>query len=233
MGARASEDITMTPPPITVVIADDHEIVRRGLGMMITSEPDMRLLGMAATGIEALAIVAATPPDVILLDIQMPDMDGITAAAQLRAAHPQLAILMLTSYSDDARIYAALRAGASGYLLKEMSGDALLAAIRGAVRGEPQLHSKVARRLMDRVMPATDPLAQLSPREYEVLRWIARGLSNKEIAGATDLTEQTVKSYVREILSKLDVADRTQAALLAVRYGVAVSGEDRELFDKM
>jgi DNA-binding NarL/FixJ family response regulator len=109
-------------------------------------------------------------------------------------------------------------------LLKEMSGDALVAAIRAAARGEPQLHPKIARRLMDRVLPPADPLAALSPREYEVLRWIARGLSNKEIAVATELTEQTVKSYVREILSKLDVADRTQAALLAVRYGVMADG---------
>lgn len=224
MGDYAPEGLSATPL-LTVVIADDHEIVRRGLALLIEGEADMRLLGTAATGSEALALVAAAPPAVLLLDIQMPDMDGITAAAQVRAAHPHLAILMLTSYSDDARIYAALRAGASGYLLKEMSGDELLHAIRAAARGEPQLHPKVARRLMDRVMPAADPLAQLSPREYEVLRWIARGLSNKEIAAATDLTEQTVKSYVREILSKLDVADRTQAALLAVRYGMMLDGD--------
>ncbi|MBC8077536.1 MAG: response regulator transcription factor [Chloroflexales bacterium] len=207
------------PALIGVVIADDHEVVRRGLGMTIAGEPDMQLLGAATTGAEAIALVQATQPDVVLLDIHMPDTDGIAAAAALRAAHPALPILMLTSYSDDARIYAALRAGASGYLLKEMSGDALVAAIRAAARGEPQLHPKIARRLMDRVLPPTDPLAQLSPREHEVLRWIARGLSNKEIALATDLTEQTVKSYVRDILSKLNVADRTQAALVAVRYG--------------
>jgi two-component system, NarL family, response regulator LiaR len=214
------------PDLIGVVIADDHEVVRRGLGMLIEGEQDMRLLGAAATGAEALALADAAGPDVILLDIQMPDLDGIAAASRLRAAHPRLVILMLTSYSDDARIYAALRAGASGYLLKEMSGDALLGAIRAASRGEPQLHPRVARRLMDRVMPPEDPLAQLSPREQEVLRWIARGLSNKEIAAATDLTEQTVKSYVREILSKLGVADRTQAALLAVRYGLMLEREE-------
>lgn len=206
--------------PIGVLIADDHEVVRRGLALLIEGERDLRLLGAAASGAELLALAASARPDVVLLDIQMPDGDGIAAAAQLRAAYPQLVILMLTSYSDDARIYAALRAGASGYLLKEMSGDALLQAIRAAARGDPQLHPKVARRLMGRVMPPDDPLAQLSPREYDILRWIARGLSNKEIAAATDLTEQTVKSYVREILSKLGVADRTQAALLAVRYGM-------------
>jgi DNA-binding NarL/FixJ family response regulator len=208
------------------VIADDHEVVLRGLTVTIAGEPDMRLLGTATTGAEAIALVQATQPDVVLLDIQMPDMDGIAAAA-LRAAHPKLVILMLSSFSDDARIYAALQAGANGYLLKEMSGDALLASIRAAARGEPQLHPKIAQRLMDRVSPPEDPLAQLSPREREVLRWIARGLSNKEIAAATDLTEQTVKSYVREILSKLDVADRTQAALLAVRYGMVLDGDEQ------
>lgn len=222
-----SDRSTRTPvSPIGIIIADDHEIVRRGLGMLIEGEPDLRLLGVAASGSEALTVVAATQPQVILLDIQMPDMDGITAAARLRAAHPKLAILMLTSYSDDARIYAALRAGANGYLLKEISGDALLQSIRAAARGEPQLHPKVAQRLMDRVMPAEDPLAQLSPREYGILRWIARGYSNKEIAAATDLTEQTVKTYIREILSKLNVADRTQAALLAVRYGMNIDDGD-------
>ncbi|MEM8529543.1 MAG: response regulator transcription factor [Chloroflexota bacterium] len=218
---------TSSTRSIGVVIADDHEVVRRGLSMMIDGESDMFILGTAASGTEVLDVVARTQPDIILLDIQMPDEDGITAASKLRAAHPDLVILMLTSYSDDARIYAALRAGANGYLLKEISGDALLQAIRSAILGEPQLHPKVAQRLMDRVMPPDDPLAQLSPREHQVLRWIARGFSNKEIASTMDLTEQTVKSYVREILSKLDVADRTQAALLAMRYGLLLDEDQR------
>jgi DNA-binding NarL/FixJ family response regulator len=204
----------------TVIIADDHEIVRRGLRMTIAGEADLQLLGEASTGQEAIAIVEATRPAVVLLDIVMPDMDGVAAATAIHAAQPEVAILMLTSYSDDARLYAALRAGASGYLLKEMSGDDLIAAIRGAGRGEPQLHPKIARRLMQRVPPPNDPLAQLTLREQEVLRLIAQGLSNKEISAALSLTEQTVKGYVREILSKLDVADRTQAAMVAVRYGL-------------
>ena len=208
-----------------MLIADDHEIVRRGLRMTIMGEPDMRLLGEASDGREASDLVATTQPDVLLLDIQMPDMDGIAAAQALHLTHPQLIILMLTSFTDDAKLYSALRAGASGYLLKEMSGDDLVAAIRGAARGLPQLHPNIARRLMDRIAPPSDPLTQLTQREQSVLRLIACGLSNKEIGAALDLTEQTVKGYVRDILSKLGVADRTQAALLAVRFGLVQADE--------
>jgi two-component system, NarL family, response regulator LiaR len=226
MGSGPAETNTSRrSAPIRVVIADDHEVVRRGLSMTIAAEADMVLLGEASTGAQALALVKATQPDVVLLDIQMPDMDGITAAIAIRQVHPAAAILILSSYSDDAHLYAALRAGVNGYLLKEMSGDALVAAVRGATSGVPQLHPKVARRLMDRVAPPDDPLAHLSQREQDVLRKIARGMSNKEIAAVLDLTELTVKTYVRDILSKLGVADRTQAALLAVRYGL-VQAED-------
>lgn len=193
--------------------------------MTIMGEPDMRLLGEASDGREAIDLVATTQPDVLLLDIQMPDMDGIAAAQALHLTHPQLIILMLTSFTDDAKLYSALRAGASGYLLKEMSGDDLVAAIRGAARGLPQLHPNIARRLMDRIAPPSDPLTQLTQREQSVLRLIACGLSNKEIGAALDLTEQTVKGYVRDILSKLGVADRTQAALLAVRFGLVQADE--------
>lgn len=204
---------------IRVLIADDHEVVRRGIALTLEAEPDLLVVGEAATGAEAVALARATRPDVVLLDIQMPDMDGIAAAAAIRAQH-QAAVLILSSFNDDARVYAAMRAGVQGYLLKEMSGAALVAAVRGAARGEPQLHPKIARRLMERAAPPEDPLAQLSQREREVLRLIAGGRSNKEIGLDLDLTENTVKTYVREILSKLDVADRTQAALLAVRYGL-------------
>jgi two-component system, NarL family, response regulator LiaR len=205
--------------PIRVLIADDHEVVRRGIALTLEAEPDLVVVGEAMTGEEAVAMARTTLPDVVLLDIQMPDMDGITAAAAIRAVH-QAAVLILSSFTDDARVYAAMRAGVQGYLLKEMSGTALVAAVRGAARGEPQLHPKIARRLMDRAAPPQDPLAELSQRERDVLRLMAGGRSNKEIGFALDLTENTVKTYVREILSKLQVADRTQAALLAVRYGL-------------
>lgn len=204
---------------ISVLIADDHEVVRRGIALTIEAEPDLAVVGEATTGAQAVELARAMRPDVVLLDIQMPDMDGIAAAAAIRAAQ-QTAVLILSSFNDDARVYAAMRAGVQGYLLKEMSGAALVAAIRGAAGGEPQLHPKIARRLMERAAPPADPLAQLAQRELEVLRLVAGGRSNKEIGLALDLTENTVKTYVREILSKLDVVDRTQAALLAVRYGL-------------
>lgn len=209
---------------IRVLIADDHEVVRRGIALTLEAEPDLIVVGEAASGVEAIALAATTEPDVVLLDIQMPDTDGIAAALAIRARH-QAAILVLSSFSDDARVYAAMRAGVQGYLLKEMSGAALVAAVRGAARGEPQLHPKIARRLMERASPPDDPLAQLSQREQAVLRLVAGGRSNKEIGVALDLTENTVKAYVREILSKLNVADRTQAALLAVRYGLISQNE--------
>jgi two-component system, NarL family, response regulator LiaR len=209
---------------IRVVIADDHEMVRRGIAMTLRAEPDIDVVGEADSGRAALGLATAAAPDVVLLDIQMSDMDGITAATAIRAAAPGVAVVILSSYSDDARVYAALRAGVSGYLLKELSAEALVAAVRGAARGEPQLHPKIARRLMDRMAPPADPIAQLSQREQEVLRLVAAGRSNKEIGADLGLSENTVKTYIREILSKLGVADRTQAALLAVRYGLVNPG---------
>ena len=205
---------------IGVVIADDHEIVRRGLRQTIQAEDDMRLLGEARTGREALDVVTDQVPDVVLLDVQMPDMDGIAAAAAIHTAHPQVVILMLSSFSSDIQLHGALRAGASGYLLKDISGDDLLAAIRGAARGEPQMHPDLLRLLMQQMPPPADPLAGLTGRERNILRLIARGHSNKEIGKELSLAEVTVKGYVSTILGKLGVSDRTQAALLAVRYNL-------------
>lgn len=206
---------------IAVLIADDHELVRRGLRQTIEAEPDMRLAAEARTGVEAVRAAGLTKPDVVLLDVQMPELDGIAAAAAIRTIAPQAAILMLTSFSSDAQLHAALQAGVTGYLLKDISGDELVAAIRGAAAGRPQMHPTILRRLMQRMPGPTDPLAALTGRERDILRLVARGLSNKEIGAALNLTEATVKGYVSTILSKLGVADRTQAALLAVRYGLA------------
>jgi two-component system, NarL family, response regulator LiaR len=208
------------PDVLRIVIADDHEMVRRGLRMTIQGEPDMALVGEAATGRQALALVEKTNPDVLLLDLQMPEMDGVEAAQELRRRFPQVKVLVLTSFREDAHLYAALRAGVQGYLLKDIDGDSLVQAIRGAAAGKPQLHPEVARRLMERLPAPADPFGELTAREREVLVLLAHGRSNKEIGQALSLTEVTVKGYVSQILSKLGVEDRTQAALLAVRYGL-------------
>jgi len=205
---------------IQVLIADDHELVRRGLRQTIAAEADMQLAGEARTGREAVELAAATRPDVALLDVQMPVLDGIAAAAEIHAAQPGVAVVMLTSFGSDAQLHAALRAGVTGYLLKDISGDELVAAIRGAAAGQPQMHPTILRRLMAQMPAPADPLAALSDREREVLCLIAGGLSNKEIGAALALAEVTVKGYVSTMLSKLGVLDRTQAALLAVRYGL-------------
>lgn len=205
---------------ITIVIADDHEMVRRGLRMTIAAEPDLVLLGEATTGREAVQLVAQLQPALVLLDVQMPDMDGVAAAQAIRQAHPSIAVVMLTSFAEDAQLYAALDAGVIGYLLKDINGDDLVEAIRGAVRGEPQLHPSIALRLMRRRPTTGDPFADLTERERDVLKTLARGFSNKEIAQALFLTETTVKGYVSTVLSKLGVSDRTQAALIAVRHGL-------------
>lgn len=217
------------PSLIRVLIADDHDIVRRGLRMTIQGEPDMLLVGEAANGRQALELAVRLRPDVLLLDLQMPEMDGWQAAQAIRAAAPQVAILVLTSYRDDAQLYAALRTGVQGYLLKDIDGDALVQAIRGAARGLPQLHPEIARRLMERLPGPADPFAELTGREKDVLVLVARGLSNKEIGARLSLTEVTVKGYVSALLAKLHVEDRTQAALLAVRYGLVLPGDLPEL----
>lgn len=210
---------------ITIVIADDHEMVRRGLRMTIAAEDDLILLGEATNGKEAVRLVNELQPQVVLLDVQMPDLDGVAAAQAIRQAQPATAVVMLTSFAEDAQLYAALDAGVIGYLLKDISGDDLVAAIRGAVRGEPQLHPSIALRLMRRRSTSSDPFAELTERERDVLKTLARGLSNKEIAQALFLTETTVKGYVSTVLSKLGVSDRTQAALIAVRHGLVRTTE--------
>lgn len=205
---------------LKILIADDHPIVRRGLRMTIDAEQDMRVVAEAADGAEVPALVKQHSPDVVLLDLQMPTQNGAETLLRLRPDFPDLPVLILTSFSDDAHLYAALRAGASGFLLKEMDGDELAAALRGAAHGKPQLHPDIARRLMARAPMPEDPFQTLTERERNVLELLGRGLSNKEIALTLTLTEMTVKGYVSDLLAKLGVSDRTQAALMAVRYGL-------------
>ena len=205
---------------LKILIADDHQIVRRGLHMTIDAEKDMQVVDEAVNGTQVLKLIKKHKPDVVLLDLQMPEMDGVDALKALRPEFPALPVLILTTFSDDAHIHAALRAGASGFLLKEMGGDELVDAIRGAAKGRPQLHPDIARRLMARAPMPEDPFESLTERERGLLKLLARGMSNKEIASELTLTEMTVKSYVSDVFMKLGVNDRTQAALMAVRFGL-------------
>jgi DNA-binding NarL/FixJ family response regulator len=205
---------------IKVLIADDHQIVRRGLRMTVDAEKDMQVIAEAENGTQVLGLIQKHKPDVTLLDLQMPELDGVEVLKKIREKFSTLPVLILTSFTDDAHIFSALRAGASGFLLKEMRGDELVDAIRGASKGKPQLHPEIAKRLMARAPMPEDPFEHLTEREKNILALVARGLSNKEIASQLLLTEVTVKGYVSDVLMKLGVNDRTQAALMAVRYGL-------------
>ncbi len=207
---------------IRVLICDDHAVVREGLASFLELQEDIEIAGQAANGEEAVARAAALQPDVILMDLVMPKVDGIEAIRRITAERPDARIIVLTSYAEDAQIFPAIRAGASGYLMKDVSPQDLAKAIRMARDGEPLLHPDVVRRLMAEVVHPThsgrpESLARLTEREMDVLRLIATGRSNKEIARDLVLSEKTVKTHVSNLLQKLGLPDRTQAALLAVR----------------
>jgi len=204
---------------IRLLIVDDHPVVREGLRSFLQLQPDMDVVGEAADGEAAVAMARRQAPDLVLMDLVMPAGDGVTAIRRLRQLSPQIRILVLSSFSDDAHVFPAVQAGASGYLFKEIQPDALVEAIRRVHRGEPALHPRVAARLMHHAM---DPvgLAGFTSRERDVLQLLAGGLANKEIARRLFVSEKTVKTHVSHILQKLGVQDRTQAALLAVRTGL-------------
>ncbi len=203
---------------IRVLLADDHAVVRQGLTTFLELQDDIEVVGQAANGAEAAAMAERLKPDIALMDLVMPVLDGIGAIGQIRAAAPATQVIVLTSFADDEKIFAAIRAGAAGYLMKDVSPQDLAAAIRMVHAGEPILAPGVARRLMDEVgRPSEATAGNLTERETEVLKLIANGRSNKEIARDLTLSEKTVKTHVSNILQKLHVTDRTQAALYAVR----------------
>lgn len=208
--------------PIKVLIVDDHSVVRQGLRMFLTLESDFEIVGEAANGKEALSLVAEHKPDVVIMDLLMPVMDGVTATQTIRRDYPDTEVLALTSVLEDAQIVNAIRAGAIGYLLKDTQADDLCRAIRAAAAGQVQLSPQVAERLMKEITTPKDPLdeVQLTERETDVLRLLAQGLANKEIARDLYISETTVKTHVSNILMKLGVSSRTQAALYAVRIGL-------------
>jgi two-component system, NarL family, response regulator LiaR len=201
---------------IRVLLVDDHAVVREGLRAFLQLQPDIEVVGEADGGETALAVAARVQPDVVLMDLLMPDGGGIAAIRELRAAQPQARVLVLSSYVDDAQVFSAIQAGAGGYQLKDIQPEALADAIRDVHAGRPALHAEAQARLMHRT---ADPPAssQLTPRERDVLRLLAEGFPNKEIARRLFVSEKTVKTHVSSILQKLGVQDRTQAALAAVR----------------
>lgn len=214
---------------IRVLLVDDHGVVRRGLGALLATYDDIEVVGDAGSGAEGVALAQRLLPDVVLMDLVMPGMDGIAATRQVKLASPTTQVIVLTSYSEDERTFPAIKAGALSYLLKEVGPDDLVRAIRAARRGEATLHPTVAARLMQELSGARNsPLDQLTEREREVLACIARGMSNMMIADHLVVGERTVKTHVSNILSKLHLQDRTQAALLALRERLVPLDETKE-----
>ena len=210
--------------PIRVLIADDHAIVRKGLRALLTTEPDIEVAGEAADGRAAVREAARLRPDVILMDLVMPEMDGIEAIRQITTQQPAARILVLTSFAADEKVFPAIKAGALGYLLKDSGPEDLVHALHQVHRGESSLHPTIARRLLQELSrpaerpPTPDPLTE---REVAVLRLVARGHSNREIADDLAISEATVRTHVSNILGKLHLASRTQAALYALREDLA------------
>jgi NarL family two-component system response regulator LiaR len=210
---------------IRVLIADDHAVVRQGLRTFLELQEDVEVVADVADGEAALAAAAQHDPDVVLMDLVMPGMGGVEAIQQLREAQPAARVLVLTSFLDDEKLFPAVRAGAAGYLLKDVEPEELVRAIRTVADGEALLHPAVAARLMEEVSETPRPSAEeaLTARERDVLELIARGMPNKLIARELGIAEKTVKTHVSSILGKLGLTDRTQAALYAVRSGLLES----------
>jgi len=218
----------MTEKNIRILIADDHTVVREGLRTLIRTEPGMEVIGEAADGVEAVQKAHTLQPDVILLDMVMPRKDGVKVIGEIKRENPAARILVLTSFSDDDKVFPAIKAGALGYLLKNASPQRLLSAIRDVYQGEPTMSPDIASKLVRELQRSSDlpPTREpLTEREVEVLCLVAQGLSNQEIADTLIVGEGTVRTHVSNILSKLHLANRTQAALYALREGLAPLNE--------
>jgi DNA-binding NarL/FixJ family response regulator len=224
----------MPASPIRVLLVDDHAMVRRGMRDFLELHDDIAIVGEAADGAEAIDQAAALRPDIVVMDLMMPGIDGIEATARIRAEFPDVQVIALTSFVEEARVVAALEAGAAGFLLKDAEADELAAAIRAAAAGEvhldPAVAGVVARRMRAGSAAGSTPgdqdggIASLTARERDVLACVARGLSNRAVADALGITERTARTHVSNILAKLGLASRTQAALLAVQHGLDRTG---------
>lgn len=230
-----SQDMEVPVPAqegkIRVLLVDDHAVVRQGLRMFIEMQEDMEVVGEGGDGLEAVRLAATLNPDVILLDLMMPQMDGVEATQKILAHDPQARVLILTSFGEDEKVFPAIRAGAHGYLLKDIQPRELVRAVRETAQGKAQLHPDIARRLMTAVTEAApiqtpeaaalpQELEMLTEREREVLGLIAQGLTNRDIAERMVISEKTVKTHVSNLLDKLGVEDRTRAAIWALKHGL-------------
>ncbi|MFS0820941.1 response regulator [Bacillus sp. 1P02SD] len=204
---------------IKIVVVDDHHVVRRGLVFFLRTQKELEIVGEAANGIEAIELAKSLKPDLVLMDLVMPEMDGIEATRIIKKELPEIRIMMLTSFSDQDHVIPALEAGASGYQLKDIEPDDLVTSIKKIMSGENQLHPKATSHLLASLnrSQVKNTLEELTNRELDVLKEIAKGKSNKEIASTLFITEKTVKTHVSNLLGKLELTDRTQAALYAVK----------------
>jgi NarL family two-component system response regulator LiaR len=216
------------PNPITLILVDDHEVVRKGVRAYLDTLSDFRVVAEAGSGEEAVPLVAEHIPDVVLMDLIMPGMDGIETTRQIKKVSPRTQVVVLTSYHEDAHIFPALKAGAISYILKDMKMDKLVEALRQAVQGEVTLHPRVAARVLQNMRGEKSDdqslFTELTERELDVLKRIANGLTNSQIAEQLVISENTVKGHVSNILSKLHLADRTQAAAYAWQRGIVRRG---------
>jgi two-component system response regulator DevR len=207
---------------VRVFLLDDHEIVRRGVKELLEADGDLEVVGEAGTAADALARIPPTRPDVAVLDVRLPDGDGVQVCREIRSAHPEIQCLMLTSFADDEALFQAIMAGASGYVLKQIKGADVVEAVRAVASGRSLLDPSVTARVLERLRSNSkedELLARLSPQERNILRLIADGLTNRQIAEEVHLAEKTVKNYVSNLLSKLGMQRRTQAAVYAARLG--------------
>lgn len=215
---------------IKVLIVDDHAIVRKGIIALLATEQNIKVVGEASDGSEAVILAEKLNPDVILMDLVMPKASGVDAIREIKARNPTAAIMVLTSFSTDDKVFPALKAGALGYLLKDSNPQELIDAIRQVKKGESWLHPAVARKVLNELTHSSQPsnTQELTERETEILILLAQGMSNREISDHLVISEATVRTHVSSLLAKLHLASRTQAALYALREGLASLGEEKE-----